>query len=631
MSQSYQRRQPIGAEPQAAGGAHFRVWAPRRRRVAVVVEQAGAGCGDATPGPLVAEEGGYFSGLVRDAGPGSLYRFRLDDDELLYPDPASRFQPLGCHGPSEVIDPTSYHWHDQQWTGRELRGQVIYEMHVGTFTPEGTWTAAIARLPLLVEVGVTVLEVMPVAEFPGRFGWGYDGVDLFAPTRLYGRPDDVRRFVDAAHGHGLGVILDVVYNHLGPRGNYTGAFSEHYVSDKHGTPWGCAINFDDEHSYPVREFFTANAGYWIDEFHFDGLRLDAVQEIYDDSSDHIMAAVQRQVRSAARGRQTIVVAEDDRQRTFLVKPAAAGGCALDGAWNDDFHHAVRVAATGRNEFYYGDYAGTPQELVSAVKHGYLFQGQYNMRQKAPRGTPTWGIDAAHFVIFTQNHDQVANSAQGLRSRQLTSPGRHRAITALLLLAPQTPMLFQGQEFDSCSPFLFFADHEPDLAEQVRAGRHEWLRCFPSIGGEREHSPKLHDPADEGTFERSKLDWAERDAHAEAVALCRDLIRLRREDPIFRAQRADWVDGAVLGAEAFVLRYQSDTGDARLVVVNLGRDLDAEQAEPLLAAPDGKDWTLLWASEAPCYGGSGVAHFDARQWRLPGHATLVLAPSPVASP
>ncbi len=500
----------------------------------------------------------------------------------------------------------------------------MYEMHLGTFTQEGTFAAATEELPELAALGITLIEVMPVAEFAGRFGWGYDGVDLFAPTRLYGAPDDFRRFVDRAHGEGLAVILDVVYNHLGPTGNYVGQFSEDYFSKKHYTDWGEAINFDGESAGPVREFFISNAGYWVDEFHLDGLRLDAIQSVVDDSAEHVVAAIGCHVRQAGGSRKTIVVAENELQQVCAIRPASEGGWGLDAAWNDDFHHSARVAATGHNEAYYGDYGGTPQELISAVKWGYLYQGQWNVRQERHRGTRALDIAAPKFVTFLQNHDQVANSGAGLRLHAITSPGRYRALTALLLLAPQTPLLFQGQEFASSAPFLYFADHEVDLAKLVREGRQEFLRQFHSLRGPG--SPlAMIDPCDPQTFQRCKLDFTERRTHAAHYALHRDLIRLRREDPVFAAQCGERVGGAIIGPEAFLLRFQASDED-RLLVVNLGRDMiGTPMAEPLVAPPPNTDWRLLWSSEDVHYGGSGTGLFETRTWRVPGHAAMVLRP------
>jgi maltooligosyltrehalose trehalohydrolase len=632
MAESRQKRQlPIGAEVRPEGGVHFRVWAPRRRRVEVVIEGGAEHNRSDRPAAfeLAPEEQGYFSGLILQASAGALYRFRLDDDPTLYPDAASRFQPHGPHGPSEVIDAAQFRWRDRAWLGVRLEGQVIYEMHIGTFTREGTWIAACRELPELAALGITVLEVMPVADFPGRFGWGYDGVNLFAPTRLYGEPDDFRRFVDTAHTLGLGVILDVVYNHLGPDGNYLKQFSEDYFTDRYENEWGEAINFDGKQAAAVREFFIANAGYWIEEFHLDGLRLDATQQIFDSSPEHILAAITRRVREAAPGRATILVAENEVQQTQLVRPFEQGGYGIDALWNDDFHHSAMVAMTGRNEAYYTDYLGTPQEFISALKWGYLYQGQRYKWQQQRRGTPSLDLKPAAFVTFIENHDQVANSGRGERSHLLTSPGRLRAMTALLLLAPGTPMLFQGQEFAASSPFFYFADHEIELARLVKQGRAKFLTQFRSLATP-ELQARLPDPADLATFERSKLDLSERQLHDEVYALHRDLLRLRREEPVFRAQRKGGVDGAVLGAESFVLRFFAEHGDDRLLLINFGRDLHLDPApEPLLAPPEGKQWETMWSSEDPRYDGLGTPPLDTEEnWRIPGHAAVVLKPQMV---
>ncbi|HSF34396.1 MAG TPA: malto-oligosyltrehalose trehalohydrolase [Candidatus Tectomicrobia bacterium] len=623
------RRLPVGAEVLAKGGVHFRVWASGCQRVSVVIEASLDSGADDLSIALTPEGNGYFAAVVPSAGAGMCYRYRLDDSETLYPDPASRYQPHGPHGPSQVIDPNAFQWTDKAWPGVQLEGQVIYEMHLGTFTREGTWEAARHELRELADAGITMLEIMPVAEFVGRYGWGYDGVDLFAPSRLYGLPDDCRRFVDCAHALGLGVVLDVVYNHVGPDGNYLAHFSPEYFTDRYSTDWGAAINFDGEHAGPVREFFLANAGYWIDEFHFDGLRLDATQDMYDQSPVHILAEIVRQVRQTSRGRSTLLVAENEPQHTRLVRSPAQGGYGLDALWNDDFHHSAMVALTGHNEAYYTDYRGTPQEFVSALKRGYLYQGQWYKWQRQRRGTPTCGLKPATFVTFIQNHDQIANSGSGLRCHQLTSPGRYRAMTALMLLAPGTPMLFQGQEFGASSPFYFFADHDQPLAAQVRRGRAEFLSQFPRIACP-EIQARLPDPADPRTFECSKLDLSERQQHAETYNLHRDLLKLRRQDPALRSQRPGGIDGAVLGPEAFVARFFTDDGLDRLLLVNFGRDLHLDPApEPLLAPPEHTSWETLWSSENPRYGGSGTPPLETEDnWRIPGEAAVVLSPKPL---
>jgi maltooligosyltrehalose trehalohydrolase len=618
------RRYPAGAEIAPDGGVHFRVWAPVRRNVEVVFGDKG----DEGRLELSPEGDGYFSALAADRGAGTRYRFRLDGEDYLYPDPASRFQPDGPHGPSQVVDPRAYRWSDTTWKGVSLLGQVIYEMHIGTFTREGTWAAAERELPELAAAGITCLEVMPVAEFPGRFGWGYDGVNLFAPTRLYGDPDDFRRFVDKAHQLGLGVILDVVYNHLGPDGNYLKAFAAAYFTNKYKTEWGEPINFDGPDSGPVRDFFASNAAYWIDEYHLDGLRLDATQNIYDDTPDpsqHILAEIGRRMRAAARGRSTIVANENEPQHPRLVRPLDQGGIGLDALWNDDFHHSAMVALTGRNEAYYSDYLGSPQEFVSAVKYGYLYQGQWYSWQGKRRGQPGLEIPPAAFVTFIQNHDQVANSGRGLRAHQLTSPGRYRAMTALLLLAPGTPLLFQGQEFAASTPFHYFADHNPDLAKSVEAGRHEFLGQFPSLADPlmKEFIVAPHAPE---TFERCKLDFSERETHAPAYQFVKDLLKLRRDDPVFRAQQFDGADGAVLGEHAFVLRFFADDDLDRLLLMNFGRDLHLVVCpEPLLAPPEQARWRVALSTEDPKYGGTGTGPVETAEegWRIPGEAAVVL--------
>jgi len=583
------RRRAIGAEV-GGGGVDFRVWAPRRKSVRVVI--------DGAEHALEREAGGHFHGVVGGAGAGTRYRFRLDDEHETYPDPVSRFQPEGPHGASEVVDPASYSWrHDPP--GTTMKTAVISEIHIGTFTPEGTWRAAIDKLPHVRDAGVTVIEVMPVAEFAGRFGWGYDGVDLWAPSHLYGSPDDFRAFVDAAHGHGLAVILDVVYNHFGPDGNYVKQFSSTYFTSKYVNEWGEAINFDDEGADGVREFVVENAAYWIDEFRLDGLRLDATQSIHDDSAEHIISTITRAARTAAGDRPIIVVGENEGQNVQLI--AEYG---VDALWNDDWHHVAMVAATGLREAYYTDYFGAPQEFVSMASHGFLYQGQRYSWQKHRRGSPSRGLPREKLVCYLQNHDQIANSQRGERIQFLTSPGRVRALTALLLLGSNTPMLFQGQEFAASAQFVYFADHEPELAEAVANGRREFLRQFPSIDGD-----DVARPDDPRTFARCKLDWSEREAHAGALALHRDLLRLRRP--------ATHVDGAVLGARAFVLRFTPE----RLLLINLGDLLRLDVVpEPLLAPPLARRWQLVWSSEPV----AEVEDGDGR-WTLPAESAVVMEP------
>ena len=605
---------------QPNGGTHFRVWAPRPKKVEVVLE---VGPGAPATVELEPQADGYFAGLGPQAAEGTRYRFRLDDTGC-FPDPMSRYQPDGPHGASQVVNPTGFGWNDSQWQGVGLEGQVLYEIHIGTFTREGSWKAAQRELTELADCGISVLEVMPVADFPGRFGWGYDGVGLFAPVWLYGEPDDFRRFVDEAHRVGLGVILDVVYNHVGPDGNYLSQFSPDYFTSKYDNDWGQAINFDGRNAGPVREFFLTNAAYWVEEFHIDGLRLDATQQIFDGSPRNIVAEIGERVREAARGRKTILVAENEPQHTKLVCSLESGGFGLDALVNDDFHHSGMVAMTGRNEAYYTDYLGKPQEFISMVKYGYLYQGQRYKWQKQRRGTPDLRLPPAKFVTYIQSHDQIANSGRGERVQFMTSPGRLKAMTALLLLAPGTPMLFQGQEFASTSPFYYFHDHKPDLAKLVREGRTNFLAQFRSLATSK-MQPCLVDPGSPFTFERCKLDFRERERNRRYYDLHRDLLRLRREDPVFSAQRPGGVDGAVLAAECLMLRFFGEVGDDRLLLVNFGVDLHLDPApEPLLAPPDGRTWQTLWSSEDPRYGGAGTPRLDSEDnWRIPGHGAVAL--------
>ena len=462
------------------------------------------------------------------------------------------------------------------------------------------------------------------ADFPGEFGWGYDGVALYAPAHQYGTPDDLRAFVDRAHALGLGVILDVVYNHLGPDGNFLAEFSPEYFTDKYENDWGQAITFEGPSA--ARELFVANAAYWVDEFHVDGLRLDATQDMHDGSREHVLAELARKSRAAAPHRSLYIVAENEPQHSALVREPAEGGYGLDALWNDDFHHAAVVAMTGRREAYYQDYKGSPQELISCAKYGFLYQGQYYPWQKKRRGTASLDLPAAAFVAYLENHDQVANSAHGKRLHQVTSPGRFRALTALLLLGPATPMLFQGQEFNATSPFLYFADQKRELHEAISSGRREFLAQFSSLR-DRETVRRLPSPVDRATFERSRLEWTEREKHAEAVALHADLIALRKGDPVISLPGRR-IDGAVVAPDVLALRYLGGEAGDRLLILNLGCDLDLSAApEPLLAPPSGGEWQLIWSSEAAVYGGQGTAAVDLdREWHLMGEAALLFRAS-----
>jgi maltooligosyltrehalose trehalohydrolase len=472
---------------------------------------------------------------------------------------------------------------------------------------------------------------------------------------LYGTPDDLRAFVDRAHSLGLGVILDVVYNHFGPDGNYLGIYSDDYLVREKGHEWGDSINFDGPNSGPVREFFIINGRYWIQEFHFDGFRFDATHAIRDESIEYIIGAVRRAARQAAGARSIILVAENDMQEAKMVRPSGPEfrlqaaphdsnlypdranaelqtsrsqvGDGLDAMWNDDFHHSAIVALTGQDVGYFSDYSGKPQEFISAAKYGFLYQGQAFSWRKVLRGTPAFGVPAKRFVCFLENHDQIANTGSGDRPRFQTSPGRYRAITALLLLGPWTPLLFQGQEFGASSPFLFFADvGDAAVRDAVRKGRAELLAPFLSLSAEKTSS-SLPAPDDLEAFLRCKLDFSQRETNRHLYDLHIDLLKLRREDSRFRLQQSDGVDGAVLDPTSFVLRYFSKANDDRLLLMNLGkRQVLNPASEPLLVPPAGCRWEMIWTSESQRYEGAGtIATATAEQWILPAESAVALRP------
>ena len=634
MSMSTNRRLPVGAEPQD-GSVHFRVWAPKPKQIEVVFDN------DRPAAKLSPEADGYHAGFVAGAKPGDRYHFRIDGEKYLYPDPVSRYQPDGPHGASVVVDP-SFNWTDDNWKGTTAAGQVLYELHIGTFTKEGTFRSAIIGLDHLKDLGVTCIEMMPVPEFAGSFGWGYDGVTLFAPYHHYGTPEDLRAFVDAAHAHGIGVILDLVYNHMGPDGNYLRAFADAYFNPKVMTDWGEALNFDGDHREPCREFFVSDALMWVTEFHFDGFRFDATQAIIDSSPEHILAEINRKCRAAVPNKSLYLINENEPQNTNLVRPVDQGGYGLDALWNDDFHHTALVALSGHNEAYYTDYNGSAQEFLSSAKWGYLYQGQHYRWQKRRRGTAALDMPPTAFVHFLQNHDQIANSGRGYRVHQISSPGQCKAMTAFMLLMPQTPMLFQGQEFAASSTFHYFADHNQELSRLIAEGRVKELSQFPSVAV-KPMKPYLLDPSERSTFERSKIDLAEKEkpGHAEMYRLHRDLLKLRKSQSVFgRVQRRGDIDGAVLSPSAFVLRFFASPGPGtgaetassndRLVLVNLGNDLPMDPCpEPLLAPPPGHRWLVMLTTEDPVYGGSGTPPADTEQegWLVHGRCTIVMQPVP----
>lgn len=607
------RRLSIGAELVRPGVVSVRAWAPDHARVEVLM--------DGARHPLAREADGHHSGEMPGAA-GSRYGFLLGHDATPYPDPASRYQPDGPHGLSEVVDPRDFAWHDATWRGISPDDAVLYEMHLGTFTPEGTVVAAIDHLPALAALGITVLQVMPIADFPGGFGWGYDGVALYAPSRLYGRPDDYRRFVDRAHALGLAVILDVVYNHVGPDGNYLRRFAKHYFTDRYDNEWGDALDFDGPDAAPVRQWVLDNVAYWIDEFHVDGFRLDATQQIFDTSAEHLVSEIARVARERAGTRRVLVTAENEPQHARIVTPRAQGGYGLDAIYNEDFHHSARMALVGTHEAYFSDYRGTPAEWLACARWGALFQGQHYAWQKQPRGTPALHLPRTTMVHFLENHDQVANTDRGRRLVDLARPSDLRALTALCLLMPGIPMLFQGQEFGSRAPFLYFADHQGPLRDAVAAGRLQFLEQFERLRDPDVQAgfalPHSREAFRRCALERSSID----DVGHQWLALHTDLLALRRRRP--QQAGAHRLDGSTPDAFLLVLRYFGQDDADWLVLVNTGADRDvASLADPLIAPPSGQAWRHAWSSEHPAYGGQGTMAWTPGHWPLPGHACLVL--------
>jgi len=525
-------RPSLGAWPEAHG-VRFRVWAPGRQKVELVLE--GEAQGVRAP-PLEREGEGYWQALAPGVRAGALYRYRLDG-EGPFPDPASRFQPEGVHGPSQVVDPDGYEWQSAAWRGLPLEELAVYELHVGSFSPERTFAGVERRLEHIRELGITALELMPLADFPGRRGWGYDGVDLFAPARCYGTPDELRRLVDRAHLLGLAVLVDVVYNHLGPDGAYLGCFSARYFTDRHRTPWGAALNFDGEQCEHVRAFFVENALHWLHEYRFDGLRLDATHAIHDGSDRHILAELQAKVRASVGDRRVLVIAEDSRNLAHMVRSERNQGWGLDAVWADDLHHQLRRHLAGDADGYYRDYRGATGDIAETLRDGWFYKGQRSSYLHKHRGSDPTGEPPRRYVVCLQNHDQVGNRALGERLHHQLDEAAFRAATALLLLAPETPLLFMGQEWAASSPFLYFTDHNAELGRLVTEGRRKEFASFAAFSDPAARA-RIPDPQAEATFSRSRLDWNERqrEPHARVERLHRALLALRKEQQPARAER-----------------------------------------------------------------------------------------------
>jgi len=555
----------------------FAVWAPRAQRVDVAVGAAG---GRRTA--MTAAGRGWWAGRVADAGPGSDYAFSLDGGPLR-PDPRSAWQPHGVHGPSRLVDHAAFGWSDSGWRGLPLAGSVLQECHVGTFSAAGTFDGAIEHLGHLADLGVDAVELMPVAEFPGRRGWGYDGGDRFAPRHAYGGPDGLKRLIDAAHARGLGVIMDVVYNHLGPVGNYLPEFGP-YFSAQHQTSWGDAVNFDGPGSDEVRRFVIDNALMWLRDYHCDGLRLDAVHAIADDSATHILEALAVEVDALAAHvrRPLFLIAESDRGDPRLVRSREAGGYGLRACWADEWHHALHAVLTGEKSGYYADF-GSLRLLAKALRQAWVYDGAYSPYRQRVHGRPVAGLAGSQFVVAAQNHDQVGNRAAGERTAALVSDGRLRVAAALLLTSPFVPMLFQGEEWGASTPFLYFTDHDdPVLGRAVSQGRRAE---FAEFGWDPDDVP---DPQQPATFERSRLDWDEpgQERHAGLLAWHRALIALRRQLPALTDPRLDRVETEYDEKAGWLVIRRGPV----VVASNLGRGSWTFPAAPsaeLLAASDAR--------------------------------------------
>jgi malto-oligosyltrehalose trehalohydrolase len=587
-------RMPFGAELQADGRVRFRLWAPPHRKVELELDDQ-----------VIAMEavGGGWHELVTDrARAGTGYRFVLPDG-LRVPDPASRHQPDDVHGPSEVVDPAAYLWHDAGWKGRPWEQAVIYELHIGAFTPEGSFRAAIGRLDHLVALGVTAIEIMPIGDFPGRRNWGYDGVLPYAPDSSYGRPEDLKGLVEAAHARGLMVLLDVVYNHFGPEGAYINPIAPQTFTDRHKTPWGAAINIDGPDSGPVRDFIIHNALYWIEEFHLDGLRLDAVHAILDDGPKHLLDELAERVRAAAPNHLIHLILEnEENQAERLVQDESGEPRRYTAQWNDDLHHVLHVAASGETKGYYADYQGDTEKLGRALAEGFAFQGELMPYRGHPRGGPSADLPPTAFVTFIQNHDQVGNRAFGDRITDFAPAEAVRAIAAVYLLLPQIPMLFMGEEWGAAAPFPFFCDFGPELADAVRKGRREEFARFPEFQDPKMRE-RIPDPMAEETFASAKLRWedAERMPHAGWLDWYRRVLAVRHAEivPHLAALRAGG-QYTILGDGAVVVRWP--LGGATLA---LAANLAARPARGFPTEPGRLLWQEGEAREDGSFGARAV--------------------------
>lgn len=606
---------PFGAEILDSGGVRFRLWAPAARTVALCLE----GPGRRSKVAMTAAPGGWFAVETSKAGAGTRYRY-LIDGETRVPDPASRFQPDDVHGASEVIDPEAFDWTDGAWSGRPWEEAVLYELHVGTFTREGTFAGAVGRLDDLVELGVTAIELMPVADAPGRRNWGYDGAYPFAPESGYGRPEELKELVQAAHERGLMVFLDVVYNHFGPEGNYLHRYAPQFFTERYHTPWGPAVDFEGGKSRTVRDFFIHNALYWIEEYHLDGLRLDAVHAIFDRSEPDILSELAATVRErVGESRHVHLVLENDKNAArYLARGEEGRPRGYVAQWNDDAHHALHALLTGERFGYYADYIERPAwHLGRALAEGFAYQGEPSpYRDDAPRGEPSAHLPPTAFVCFLQNHDQVGNRAFGERITELAEPAALRAAVALLLLAPSPPLLFMGEEWGAARRFPFFCDFEPELALRVREGRAAAFARFPQFR-DPESRARIPDPNAHGTFAAAVLDWADRARapHRDWLDFYRRLLRLRRQEIVPRLKGLKGHSGTfrTSGRTGLLLRWRLGDGSLLSLSANMGSEaalapLGTPQGRPLFVTDadlparlvEGvlPPWSVAWLLDAP---------------------------------
>jgi maltooligosyltrehalose trehalohydrolase len=568
---------PFGAECGSDGSVRFNLWAPQARRVSVSLSDR------ETTLPMAARRGGWFELITSEAKAGSLYRYQIDDGPRV-PDPASRFQPEDVHGPSQVIDPSGFDWHDFSWHGRPWEEAVIYELHVGAFCSEGTFAAVEKKLDYLSDLGITAIELMPVSDFPGKRNWGYDGVLPFSPDSSYGRPEDLKHLIQSAHSRGIMVFLDVVYNHFGPDGNYLREYAAQFFTNRHFTPWGDGINFDGDQSRTVRDLFIHNALYWLEEYHFDGLRMDAVHAILDDTKPHILEELAETVRARfGSDRHVHLILENgDNEAHYLRRESNHQAKWFDAQWNDDLHHALHVLITGETDGYYSDYSQQPlRQLGRCLTEGFAYQGEASEYHNTPRGEPSADLPPTAFVSFLQNHDQIGNRAFGDRIVEVANPLALKAAVAVLLLSPEPPLLFMGEEFGASTPFLFFCDFEGDLAKAVTEGRRNEFAKFAKFSSE-EATFQIPDPNAEATFFRSKLDWAtvNQPLHHEWFEFYRALLALRRDYVGPYLAESVCAKFALPRSGGLVVSWTFDESATLTLVANLGASPVPTPSRPL---------------------------------------------------